>query len=77
MKDENESTVFRNVFLKEVVHGSSLINREEGEKMPVQRMYGLVRLLLSATWNAVVLHGKNTFSVSVISLHEGLEGKLA
>ena len=79
IKDENESisTVFYNAFVKKLVHGSSLIYREEGEKMPVQGMYRLVRLLFLATWSTVVLHGKNAFSVGIISLNEGLEGVLA
>ena len=47
------------------------------EKMPVQGMYRLVRLSFLATWNAAVLHGKNAFTVGIISLQEGGEGVLA
>ena len=79
MEDVNESisTVLRNVFVKELVHGLSVIYSEEGEKMTVQGMHGLVRLSFLATWNTVVLHGKNAFTVSIISLREGAEGVLA
>ena len=60
-------------FVKELVHGSSLIFREECEKMRAYRMNRLVRCFILSDMERSSVAWKNAFSVALISLHECVE----
>ena len=75
-QDENESVsvMFRNVFMEEVLHGSSLICGEEVEKTLARWMHRLVRRLFLSGMGCSNVEWKNAFTVAVISLQEGVVG---
>ena len=77
-QDENESVsvMFRNVFVKEVLHGSSLLCGEEVEKTLACWMHRLMRRLFLSGKQFSNVAWKNAFTVAVISLQEGIEGVL-
>ena len=78
MEDKNQSVfaVFRNVFLKELFHSSSLVCREEVEKTLAYKMQRLVPHLIPSDRECSSVAWKNPFAVVLTSLHEGVEGDL-
>ena len=75
-KNESVSVMFRNVFDKELVHGSSLILRTAGEKKRAYGMHRLVRRFIRSDMERCSVASKNAFSVAVPSLHKCVEGLL-
>ncbi len=77
-RDQGDSVdlMFRNVFMKELVHGSSLVYREEEHGERVYSMHRLVRRFILGDMQRGSVSWNNVFNLALLSLHNRVDVEL-
>ena len=70
---DSEETTFREVFMEELVFGSSLVYREEGNKFYGYGMHRLVRGFVLSSMERGTEVWIDTFNLALLSTHERVE----
>ena len=70
---DSEETTFREVFMEELVFGSSLVYREEGNKFYSYGMHRLVRGFVLSNMERGTEVWNDTFNLALLSIHKRVE----